>query len=214
MYSLDEASIMKKNQLEIKNLTLFRGNRCLFKDLSFAINNGEVVIVKGDNGSGKTSLLRAVAGLIEPDHGCVYWNKKDITNIRQLYHQNMVWLSHKHGFKGQLNIEENLYYESGLREGFSNSFDETFEKLSLTSIKHQPFNTLSAGQKMRASIARLILSKASLCLLDEPTSNLDTKGRDFVNFLINYHINNGGMCILATYQSSPIKSSIKEIVLS
>jgi heme exporter protein A len=67
---------------------------------------------------------------------------------------------------------------------------------------------------MRASIARLILSNASLCLLDEPTSNLDTKGKDFVNFWIDRHIKNGGMCILATHQSSPIKSSIKEIVLS
>ena len=101
------------NQLDISNLTLFRGNKCLFQNINFSLKAGMLILIKGENGSGKTSLLRTIAGLIEPHDGLIEWNNKNINKNRQNYHQNISWLSHKHGFKGHLSIKENFQFESG-----------------------------------------------------------------------------------------------------
>jgi len=190
------------HQLDICHLTLFRGNRCLFQDINFSLKAGMLILIKGENGSGKTSLLRTVAGLIEPNDGLIQWNHKNINNNRQNYHKNISWLSHKHGFKGHLSIKENLQFESGLWVRSEKNNLNVLEALSLLEVSDLPFNHLSAGQKRRASIARLMLSESPLCLLDEPTSNLDSTASQIVKNWIEQHIRKNGLCLLATHQDT------------
>jgi len=193
---------MPINRLKINGLTLFRGERCLFKNLNFDVSDGEILLIKGKNGSGKTSLLRAISGLLEPDQGQIYWNGIDITKNRHEYHENLSWLSHKHGFKKELSVNENLEYELSLRSNAIQDFDRILEKLSLDEVKNRPFGILSAGQKRRASIARMIISNAPLYLLDEPASNLDSEGQEIVRSLVIEHTKNNGVCVMATHQDT------------
>ena len=193
---------MPINRLKINGLTLFRGERCLFKNLNFVVSDGEILLIKGKNGSGKTSLLRTISGLLEPDQGQIYWNGTDITKNRHEYHENLSWLSHKHGFKKELSVNENLKYELSLRSNAIQDFDRILKKLSLDEVKNRPFGILSAGQKRRASIARMIISKAPLYLLDEPASNLDSEGQEIVRSLVIEHTENNGVCVMATHQDT------------
>ncbi len=190
------------NQLDVSHLTLFRGNKCLFQDINFSLKTGKLILIKGENGSGKTSLLRTVAGLIEPNDGSIKWNHKNINKNRQDYHKNISWLSHKHGFKEHLSIKENFQFESGLWVHSEKNNLNVLEALSLLEVSDLPFNYLSAGQKRRASIARLMLAQAPLCLLDEPTSNLDSRASDIVRNWIEQHIRKNGLCLLATHQDN------------
>ena len=193
---------MPINRLKINGLTLFRGERCLFKNLNFDVSDGEILLIKGKNGSGKTSLLRTISGLLEPDQGQIYWNGIDITKNRHEYHENLSWLSHKHGFKKELSVNENLEYELSLRSNAIQNFNRILEKLSLDEVKNRPFGILSAGQKRRASIARMIISNAPLYLLDEPASNLDSEGQQIVRSLVIEHTKNTGICVMATHQDT------------
>ena len=139
---------------------------------------------------------------MEPDQGQIYWNGIDITKNRHEYHENLSWLSHKHGFKKELSVNENLKYELSLRSNAIQDFDRILEKLSLDEVKNRPFGILSAGQKRRASIARMIISNAPLYLLDEPASNLDSEGQEIVRSLVIEHTKNTGICVMATHQDT------------
>ena len=184
------------SQLTIENLTLFRGDKCLFKNTSFTITQGDLLLITGPNGSGKTTMLRSIAGLVEPETGIISW------------------ISHKHGFKGSLSIIENLEFEAHLYNYSFNRIDDALERLSLSLNKNIPFKFLSAGQKRRASLARLILNKNVLWLLDEPTSNLDTHAQDIFKEILNEHIINKGLCVLATHHPEAFEDSTSIIELS
>lgn len=202
------------SQLTIENLTLFRGDKCLFKNTSFTITQGDLLLITGPNGSGKTTMLRSIAGLVEPETGIISWNHKSISADRQTYHENISWISHKHGFKGGLSIIENLEFEAHLYNYSFNRIDDALERLSLSLNKNIPFKCLSAGQKRRASLARLILNKNVLWLLDEPTSNLDAHAQDIFKEILNEHIINKGLCVLATHHPEAFEDSTSIIELS
>ena len=201
------------NRLTIENLTLFRGDKCLFKNTSFAITQGDLLLVTGPNGSGKTTMLRSIAGLVEPETGTISWNQQSILVNRQTYHEDISWISHNHGFKSSLSILENLEFEAHLYNYSFNKIDNILERLSLTVNKNIPFKFLSAGQKRRASLARLALNKSSLWLLDEPTSNLDAHAQDIFKEILNEHISNNGLCVLATHHPEVFEDSTSIIEL-
>jgi heme exporter protein A len=170
------------------DLCLFRGDRCLFKHLEFALNQGELLVIEGPNGSGKTSLLRAVAGLLEFETGMVKWDGVTIRDNHQSFRADLVWLSHRVGFKGDLNILENLKFESGLRASDQTRLGEVLERLSLSRLVGLPFRSLSAGQQRRVALARMLLASARLWIMDEPFTNLDKAGQALVTELIGEHI--------------------------
>lgn len=187
-------------KLNGSRLTLFRGDRCLFKGLDFALNPGELLLLEGPNGSGKTSLLRAIAGLIELESGTVYWNDEPVNKERQVFQNSMVWMSHKVGFKGDLTLVDNLRFEASLRLTSNRDSDEILQQLGLTKLKRLPLRSLSAGQQRRVALARMLLSSAPLWMMDEPASNLDQQGRELVTKLLAEHLRKRGMAIVAAHQ--------------
>jgi heme exporter protein A len=187
-------------KLNATELTLFRGDRCLFRELSFALNPGELLLLEGRNGSGKTSLLRAIAGLLELESGTIHWDGSLVRQERQIFQNALVWMSHKVGFKGDLTLVENLQYESKLRPQSTADFDDTLKQLNLGKLRRLPMRSLSAGQQRRVALARMLMSSAPLWMMDEPVSNLDSEGRELVVRLIRKHLGNGGMAIVAVHQ--------------
>lgn len=199
--------------LAANSLCLFRGDRCLFKALSFAVQAGELLVVDGPNGSGKTSLLRAMAGLLDFESGEVSWNGIPVRRAYQAFRSDVAWLSHRVGFKGDLTIAENLAFESGLRATRNDRYDEVLAQLALTDLVDLPFRALSAGQQRRVALARTLLSTATLWMMDEPFTNLDKGGQALVVDLIRSHLLAGGLCIVASHQFIEIDGSTRRVSL-
>ena len=103
------------HKLSADNLTLIRGERCLFSGLSFALESGGLLVLEGRNGSGKTSLIRAIAGMLTLEEGTIFWDDKPVEKQRQEFHGSLVWLAHRTGLKGDLTLVENLGFERHLR---------------------------------------------------------------------------------------------------
>lgn len=196
-----------------RDLTVFRGERCLFHGLSFALNEGESLLVQGANGCGKTTLLRAVAGLLDLEEGEILWRGQSALAQRQEFHGELAWSAHRVGFKGDLTLLENLRFESGLRSTSMECLDSVLDKLGLGSLTKLPFRVLSAGQQRRVGLARMLLANARLWLMDEPLTNLDTAGQELVVKLILEHLQNGGACMLASHQPVELTSNMQRIVL-
>ena len=200
-------------QLTADELTLFRGDRCLFERLSFALNAGGLLLLKGCNGSGKTSLLRAIAGLLELESGTVYWNDVAVNKEPQIFQNSVVWMSHLVGFKGDLTLLENLHYEAALRPQSNQEFEDVLKRLGLNRLKRLPMRSLSAGQRQRVALARLLLSDAQLWIMDEPVTNLDSEGRTLVMELVADHLAKDGMVIMAVHQDVEIDANVQTIQL-
>ncbi len=200
-------------QLTADELTLYRGERCLFKGLSFALNSGELLLLTGRNGSGKTSLLRAIAGLLELESGTVYWNEISVRKEPQVFQNSLVWMSHQAGFKGDLTLLENLHYEASLRPQSDQEFEEVLKRLGLNRLKRLPMRSLSAGQRRRVALARMPLSDAQLWIMDEPVTNLDSEGRALAMELVGEHLAADGMVIMAAHQDVEIDATVQTIRL-
>jgi heme exporter protein A len=166
------------------------------------LNAGELLHLQGHNGSGKTTLLRTLCGLIVPSQGVVNWNGKNIRQQREDFAAEMLFLGHLNGIKADLTAVENLRMICHL-EGLQVSDEDLWQvlkKMGLFGHEDLPVRVLSQGQKRRVSLARLLLSKSQLWLLDEPFTALDKAAIDFLQSVIADHIKQGGMVMLTTHQ--------------
>jgi heme exporter protein A len=193
------------------DLCLVRGDRCLFEHLQFELDPGELLLIRGPNGSGKTSLLRAIAGLIEPDEGEIRWLGVRAGRQRQAFHAQVVWMGHRPGFKGDLTLAENLRFEQGLRSASGRMAEEVYERLDLAEFRDLPFRMLSAGQQRRVALARTLLSGATLWILDEPLTHLDAGGRQLVGELLQAHLASQGLCAMASHHEVPVDAVVRPI---
>ncbi len=200
-------------KLTANDLTLFRGDRCLFKGLDFALNPGELLILEGQNGSGKTSLMRALAGLLEFETGDVKWDGVSVRKARQSFHGSLVWMAHRVGLKADLTLVENLTFEASLRLQSAADLDDVMQRLGISRLKRLPVRSLSAGQQRRVALARMLLAKAQLWLMDEPFTNLDRDGRLLVMSIVSEHLSSGGMCIMAAHQDVDVDATVHKVVL-
>lgn len=200
-------------KLSGQDLTLFRGEKCLFKRLNFALNPGELLLLEGANGSGKTSLLKAMLGMLELETGDVFWNGEPVWGQRQEFHGALVWMAHRVGFKGDLTLLENLEFERALRPQRGDDIVSVLERLGIERLRQLPMRSLSAGQQRRAALARMLIADVSLWMMDEPFTNLDRAGRALVLKLVREHLGRDGMCVMTAHQDVDIEFPIHRIEL-
>ena len=199
---------MSKPILEVTNISLSRAQNLVVRDLSFSVSGGEILQLSGSNGSGKTTILRALAGLIMPDNGRVARLGEKVGNITTSSN-SMVYIGHRHGLEGNLSPLENLNFlsqvstPSPVRDGVS-----VLGTLGLKTSMHVPTARLSAGQKQRVSLARLLMFDAPLWLLDEPFTALDTSSKKQLENMIDAHLDRKGAVVLATHQKFNCKSHV------
>ena len=196
------------------SLSLLRGERCLFRELNFALSAGELMLVQGPNGSGKTSLLRSIAGLMELETGYISWQGVPTTKDRQSYSAELVWMGHRVGFKGDLTLIENLRFEAGLHSASLAELDSVLDRLGLSNLSDLPLRSLSAGQQRRVALGRMLISDGRLWLMDEPFTNLDADGQSLVIELIAGHLASNGLCVIAAHQEIPLDVPMQRIQLS
>jgi len=207
--------------LEVKNLQCIRGDRELFSDLSFKLDASQLMMLEGQNGSGKTTLLRSLCGLYLQDQGEILWDGIPIKKQDEDYRRELLYLGHLNGIKADLTVIENLRINSALsnkKAGENPSTDELMDALDtigLYAFEDFPSSQLSQGQKRRVALARLLISKAKLWILDEPFVALDVAAVELLQSIIAKHVDNGGMVILTTHQEVPLTSGeIKRLSLS
>ena len=195
--------------LEAADLECERGGWLLFRGLSFALAAGESLRVAGANGSGKTSLLRILCGLLLPSAGEVRWRGTAIRGLREEYSRELVYLGHAPAVKDDLSAAENLAISCALAgmPAEAQAIEEALARFGLAG-KSQPSRRLSQGQRRRAALARLALSASRpLWLLDEPFSALDAAGVALLRGLIEAHLGRGGAVIFTTHQDAGIATA-------
>ena len=195
--------------LEAENLECIRGDRRLFSNLNFALRPGEFLQLTGPNGSGKTSLLRMICGLLAPAQGEIRWEGANIHTLREEYSTVLTYLGHRTAIKEELSALENLKISSALDGAAIQDAParNTLKKMGLEGRELLPARLLSEGQKRRVALARLVLCNTSLWLLDEVLSSLDNTAVSLVLSLIEDHLGKGGMAIVSTHQEMNLSTS-------
>ena len=202
--------------LETIHLECVRGERHLFRNLSFTLTGGELLHLQGRNGSGKTSLLRMLSGLLPPAEGDIRWRGESIRKLGEDYRRELCFLGHHNAIKEELTPFENLIASAKMAD---ESLDEgaaldALETLGLAGREDLACRYLSQGQKRRVALARLVNERRALWLLDEPFVALDTAAVDLVAGLIGAHLQRGGMAVLTTHQPVDVPAgTVRNLVL-
>lgn len=198
--------------LEVAELSCRRGERDLFHNLSFQLQAETLLHVRGRNGSGKTTLLRALCGLLRPDAGSIRWRGESIRDLAEDYNRDLLYFGHLNGIKADLTGLENLRVASTLDQDpvDEDTIFNALIRIGLDGFEDLPTRMLSQGQKKRVALARLILSKAPLWILDEPFTALDVDAVDLLQQLIAEQVAGGGSVVLTTHQEVPLTSGAIE----
>jgi len=204
----------KQVLLSADELTCIREDRILFEGLNLSVFSGDIVQVEGPNGSGKTSLLRILAGLSQPYDGTVLFQAQSISEQADIFHQNLLYLGHLPGVKGEMSAQENLEFNLALHGNDSTTAEDTLEKVNLLGFEDALASHLSAGQHRRISLARLWQSTAPIWILDEPFTAIDKRGVSELEQLFLAHAERGGCVILTTHQDLSFpEDKVKKITL-
>lgn len=201
--------------LEVQSLECVRDDRLLFSDLSFSVSEAEVTQIEGHNGSGKTSLLRIICGLRQPESGQVMWQGESITSNREDYYENMVYIGHLPCIKADLTVLENVRALLDTRSlTLANPVIEAaLEKVGLASYEDVQGKALSSGQRRRILLAFLELAQAKLWILDEPLTALDIQGVDLMESMILDHRQAGGSVIFTTHHGMQLDCDMRSVQL-
>ncbi len=184
--------------LTISDLEVYHHHQKIFSQVGFSLPLGCCLLIKGKNGIGKTSLLKAIAGICKAQKGQIFWQKQNITQILPNFQRDLKFIGHKNFFKPQLSVLENLMFYSRLTNT-EITLPMAMHFFNLTEICHHQIKKLSAGWQQRCLLALLLTYDATLWLLDEPTKNLDTSGKQQLKGLIKTKIMQNGIVIIATH---------------
>ncbi len=193
--------------LALRGLAVRRGRQLLLEDLDLGLHAGDLVTLVGPNGAGKTSLLRVIAGLSEPDAGACVWRGRALAVVDPEYAAQRLYLGHLPGLKADLSVGENLdclLRIAGESMPARAHRAEALRAIGLAGHEATPVRQLSAGQRRRAGLARLALSRSLLWLLDEPLTNLDSEGQHCVATLLERHLGDGGIALVASHAPLPV----------
>lgn len=193
------------------NLACVRGDRELFREINFSVEAGCLMQVSGPNGSGKTSLLRMLCGLSNPAAGEIRWRNTPIRKLEGEYYADMTYIGHLSGTKDDLTVSENLRISSALT-GVEISVSQAAEALNFIGLggrDHLPAKVLSQGQRRRVALARLLVCKTALWILDEPLVALDVTAVQMIKEILERHLQQGGVIVMTTHQEIDITASSK-----
>jgi heme exporter protein A len=193
--------------LSATQLAFRRGDAWLFTDVSFEIHPAQILWLRGKNGRGKTSLLRLVVGLTQPDHGTLTWDGVPLHDAPD-YRSQLVYIGHTNGLKDDLTVSESLHFLARLhdRDSTPDSVSAALLRLAIHHRSHLPVRTLSQGQRRRVALARLALEQGpSLWVLDEPFDTLDQEGISIINGLLEEHLARHGSVILTSHLPFSLK---------
>jgi len=195
--------------LEVQNVGCVRGDRRLFDKINFSLTPGTVLHLTGPNGSGKTSLLRIICGLMAPEEGEIRWQGANIRSLAEEYFAAIIYIGHSIAVKEELTSLENLRISSGLA-GIDVTRKEAYSvlgKMGLTGRENLAARLLSEGQRRRSALARLLTCRAPLWVLDEVLTSLDKAAVVLMKSLIEEHLSKGGLAVIATHQELNLSAS-------
>ena len=201
--------------LGVEQVHVWRGDRHVLRGVSLELRPGELVHVSGPNGSGKTTLLRVVTGLLRPESGEVTWAGDSIRRVRGEFQQALAYASHEPALKSDLTALENLCFSVGLRRRVSaDQLRASLQRTGVAGCADLAARVLSAGQRRRVAMARVLASGAALWVLDEPYTNLDAAGSTLQSRLLEEHIAAGGLALVVAHQQLEIAGRVRLLALS
>lgn len=192
--------------LKLNNLSCQRGYNLLFNNVSLTLNSGDILRITGTNGSGKTSLLKILAGLNAQEQGTIHLDSHAVTS--EAYRSAVFYLGHLPALSNELTCLENLAFLTSLNQSTAKkqTLINALGQVKLSGYEDEVCARLSAGQKRRVALASLVLSKAKVWLLDEPFTALDPQGVEIVEMHIQQHSQQGGLCLFTTHQDSVLEN--------
>ena len=200
--------------LLVQNLSLYRSNIKIFDDVNLSLGSGKIIILKGKNGSGKTSLLKTILFLLQPSSGSIYWKSKIIQKSIYDFYNNLTFIGDKNTSIRQLTIAENIiiWKKIFLSKVGNEEINNILSILKLDNFKNKKINTLSLGQIKKLELLRLIIENKRYWILDEPFTNLDTETIDIIAQSFEDHCKNEGSILFSTHQDIRFKM-FEEIIL-
>ncbi|MDI9408395.1 MAG: heme ABC exporter ATP-binding protein CcmA [Candidatus Pacebacteria bacterium] len=196
--------------LHVKNLSLSRGGRRVIESLNCHVKSGEILHLRGKNGSGKTSLLRCIAGLLPADSGVIEWQGMDSDSDELDRRRILLWLGINNGLKAHETIDQHCNFivriaaAEASQEDLRQRITAALHRMGLDRLADQPIQKLSTGQRQRLALTALILRPARLWLLDEPSLGLDDSGLSLLSDLLHDFCQSGGMVLMASHQDLPL----------
>jgi heme exporter protein A len=203
------------NALCVEKVHVWRGDRHVLQGVSAQIQPQELLHISGPNGAGKTTLLRVVSGLLRPEQGSVTWLGQSIVANRTDYQAALAYASHEPALKGDLTALENLRFAVGLKRRIT--ADELRAALARTGVAgcaDLPARVLSAGQRRRVAMARVLAMNATVWLLDEPYTNLDAAGSELISELLQTHVAGGGLALVVAHHELLVSCNVRRLELN
>lgn len=184
--------------LTINNLSFNRDSRIIFNNLAFSLGTASALIIRGKNGCGKSSLLKIIAGIYEPNEGEILWGNENINNFRDDFNSDLQYIGHKNFLKPELTIYENLKFFAQIHNT-EMALNSALDFFDLTKYQNYLVKNLSAGWQQKILLAKLLACPATIWLLDEPSNNLDNNNKKILYNLIKNRLRDQGLVIITTH---------------